>query len=514
MEVKIVKHPTHYPPTGKGTKWTDIALKSIVNGTDTKVSIGDYLADGGGLEGLVKEDAELKIRIYFRYSLKIKDKETGKGKSGWFYCGIYPKESISAIRDKRDEAKNLIKQGIDPRDHKKATDIEAKQAIEKVIREKELFDSTNKTVEDLFNAWLCKLKRKNNNEDVTLVFNKHVIPCIGKLKVRDISEEDIRKVFDNTMKLGIKRTTDELISTIRQMFKWGDGNQPWRGLLANGNPTLGITQKDYFGTHLGIIVEYERQRKRLLNADEIWNLNRIFNVFDDDYEKAEDKVLFRLPLKKEYQYACWICLSTLCRIGELSKAEWTHINGHQKIWFIPKNNTKTKENDHYIYLSDFTFDILKKLRKITGNEIFLFPSSKKKGSSINVTTISHRIRERQIKFAKPSEAVTKRPHGNELVLGDENWFPHDLRRTGATMMQRLKVDRDIINLCQNHVIGTTVDKSYLQHTYQEEQKEAWQKLGNQLYEIINITNPMDLMKYAPLVFRPEIETLSEEDPWA
>ena len=73
-----------------------------------------------------------------------------------------------------------------------------------------------------------------------------------------------------------------------------------------------------------------------------------------------------------------------------------------------------------------------------------------------------------------------RVESSSLVLGDSEWTPHDLRRTGATQMQRLKVHRDVINLCQNHVIGTKVDRVYLLDEYADEKCEAWHKLGNWL----------------------------------
>ena len=70
------------------------------------------------------------------------------------------------------------------------------------------------------------------------------------------------------------------------------------------------------------------------------------------------------------------------------------------------------------------------------------------------------------------------------MLGDREWTPHDLRRTGATMMQELKVPRDIINLCQNHIIGSKVDRSYLHHKYEDEKQEAWFKLGCRIEEVL------------------------------
>ena len=56
------------------------------------------------------------------------------------------------------------------------------------------------------------------------------------------------------------------------------------------------------------------------------------------------------------------------------------------------------------------------------------------------------------------------------------------------MMQQLKVPRDVINLCQNHVIGTKVDRVYLLDDYADEKREAWYKLGDRLEAIFNAEN--------------------------
>jgi hypothetical protein len=63
-----------------------------------------------------------------------------------------------------------------------------------------------------------------------------------------------------------------------------------------------------------------------------------------------------------------------------------------------------------------------------------------------------------------------------------------LRRTGATIMQELKISREIINLCQSHAVGSKVDRSYLLHDYFDEKSEAWIKLGARLEEIFKEAN--------------------------
>ena len=93
-------------------------------------------------------------------------------------------------------------------------------------------------------------------------------------------------------------------------------------------------------------------------------------------------------------------------------------------------------------------------------------------------------------YADMSNSIfaTKQVESNSLVLGDKEWTPHDLRRTGATMMQELKISRDVINLCQNHVVGSKVDRSYLHYDFKDEKREAWIKLGNRIESILNISN--------------------------
>ena len=89
---------------------------------------------------------------------------------------------------------------------------------------------------------------------------------------------------------------------------------------------------------------------------------------------------------------------------------------------------------------------------------------------------------------KKRKPLSRRRHDNSLVLANGTngaWTPHDLRRTGATMMQALGVNLDVIDRCQNHVLaGSRVRRHYLHHDYAREKAEAWARLGTQLESII------------------------------
>lgn len=80
---------------------------------------------------------------------------------------------------------------------------------------------------------------------------------------------------------------------------------------------------------------------------------------------------------------------------------------------------------------------------------------------MDVKSIAKQLGDRQSMFKKAKDGTARKPmknrrHDNTLVLGagkNGAWTPHDLRRTGATLMQRLKVPLDIVDRCQNRVLA-------------------------------------------------------------
>ncbi|WP_217907313.1 hypothetical protein [Janthinobacterium sp. PC23-8] len=91
-------------------------------------------------------------------------------------------------------------------------------------------------------------------------------------------------------------------------------------------------------------------------------------------------------------------------------------------------------------------------------------------------------------------AVASRPplknwrSDDTLVLaGGKNgaWTPHDLRCTGATMMQTLGISLELIDRCQNHVLsGSKVRRHYMLHDYADEKRAAWAALGEKLISVV------------------------------
>lgn len=462
---------TRHPKSGKGGKWTIKELEAIPSSWK-----GDTLSDGDGLYGEVRVTPSESVSVRFKYAFRW------DGKIAWFSCGTYPTNEMGQIRSERDQARNLVKAGIDPRAEKKAAKIEAQAAIEARILADEQKRTEALTFQDMYDVWIRDgVNRSDENKYLTQSFRKHALPTLGHIPIQQITEHHLRSLYRSIIASGKTPTAIELSKDIGQMFRWAEKRKPWRALLVDGNPTNLVDIKILTPS------DYTKERKRKLSIEEIRKLKLTFDKTTQTYVEAQHKYGTERPLKKEVQIAMWLCLSTICRIGELLMSRWEHIDFEARTWFIPASNTKGErgqKRDQLVYLSDFALEQFRKLHELTGDTTWAFPARYKTGH-VCIKSASKQIGDRQTMFKNRNKKLKCRVENNSLVLGEEEWTPHDLRRTGATLMQKLKIHRDVINLCQNHVIGSKVDRVYLLDDYAEEKREAWQKLGFRLHAILD-----------------------------
>ena len=317
-------------------------------------------------------------------------------------------------------------------------------------------------------------------------FTKDVLPIIGKKPLRDLTEKDLLAVLRAIKSRGLNRAVVIRSKDIGQMLRWAEKRKPWRSLMADGNPA-DLVEVGKLLDH-----DYQEQRDRLLSPDEIRELRNIFARLEQDYDAlpAGQKYSGIRPVNPRVQCAMWICLSTLCRIGELLKAEWRYVDLNEGTWFIPAEATKGhkgKRQDHHVFLSRFAIAQFERLSLETGHTAFCFPSRDEK-NHVDTKTVSKLIGDRQCCFKNRKKKLDGRHHDDSLVLSKGTkgeWTPHDLRRTGATMMQALGVTLELIDRCQNHLLGgSKVRRHYLHHDYAKEKIEAWNQLGEHIESIL------------------------------
>jgi integrase len=489
---------TRYPKSGRGRKWTVVELKSIGPAWS-----GDSLADGDGLSGTVRASHADAITIHWRYAYKR------DGRVAWHYCGTWPLVSLEAIRGTRDSARDANKRGADPNEQRQANRIEARERVRATIAADQQKRAEDATLEELAREWLkAGVLRKDGNADLRRTFEKDVFPRAGSKPLRFTTEQDLRDALVAIVKRGSNRVAVRLWRDLRQMFAWAEKRQPWRKMLIDGNPAELVRIE----TIVPVDYDMANVRERTLNADEIHELRDIFDRMDAAYENASDKRCAVRPLQAESRLALWICLGTLCRIGELLMAQWKHLDLKASTWFIPKENAKGargKKQDQFVFLSPFALRQFKALHALTGHTDCCFPS--RDGSShLDVKTVSKQVGDRQHRFKERTQLKGRR-NDDSLVRAqgiNGDWTPHDLRRTGATMMQALGITPEVIDRCQNHVLkGSRVRRHYLTHPYNVEKRDAWDRLGAAIEEILatpTAQTPRRAQKHPTDTFRPKI----------
>lgn len=343
----------------------------------------------------------------------------------------------------------------------------------------------------MYDAWLADgVSRKDGNAEIRRSFGKDVLPTLGDQPVRAVTEHDLRSVLRAVVARGVNRMAVNLSRDLKQMFDWAEKRQPWRRLLQEGNPTNLIEIERI------VAADYDMSniRTRVLSPGEIRELKAIFEQTQAAYDAAPDRRKATRAVQAETQLALWICLSPCCRIGELLMTEWRHVDLNAATWFVPKENVKGsrgKQQDQWVFLSDFALEQFKTLHKLSGDTAWCFPARDAE-NHVCVKSVSKQIGDRQLRFKNRKDLSNRRNDDTLVLAGGSNgeWTPHDLRRTAATMMQALGVSPDVIDRCQNHVLaGSRVRRHYLKHEYNDEKRGAWRLLGAEIERVLGQPGP-------------------------
>jgi hypothetical protein len=186
---------TRYPKSGRGKKWTVLELNAIPNDW-----AGDSINDSNGLVGDVRLTSTGSISIRFKFGFRWQKKIV------WHQCGSWPQISLEAARESRDKARQLIRSGINPNDHKQAERIERQAKVEAVIAEKAKEEAEAKTFLDMFTHWIEDgVRRKDGNAEIKRAFAKDVMPSIGSKQVKNITEHDLRALLRAMVNRGVNR---------------------------------------------------------------------------------------------------------------------------------------------------------------------------------------------------------------------------------------------------------------------------------------------------------------------
>ena len=328
--------------------------------------------------------------------------------------------TLAAAHVKHAEAKKAVSEGRDPA---------AKAVAErKAIREAE-------TVGDLIDLYLEKWARprKRSADEDERILRKEVIPAWGNRKARDIKRRDIIALLDDIVDRGAPIQANRTLACVRRMFNWAIERD-----LLDASPCIRIKAP-----------APENRRDRSLSDGEI-------ATFWHGLAAARMSETIRLALKLQ--------LVTAQRKGEIINAEWGEFDRDNAVWTIPASRAKNNEQ-HLVPLSPMALDVLDAIEASAPDSAHLFPSPRGDHPLI-ASSVDHALR------------------NNLKRIGINGVTPHDLRRTAATKMAGLGVDRLVLSKVLNHV-DRSVTGRYDTFHYADEKRAALERWGRKLQEIVS-----------------------------
>lgn len=326
------------------------------------------LYDSGGLFLMVLPSGAKRWQWRYKYNKKEARKSLGS----------YPAVSLREARQRRDELKNKLNDGINP----------ARSAIDR---------TGGTSFAAVAEKWINRLSSMCVDTHINTVrqrLDSYILPAIGDIDIKQVTPHDILNIIDKLELRKTYETARRVRGVISQVYDFAIIKR-----LADINPAAGLkhavtpTRTKHYPT----IVDPAAIGRLLADMD---NLNGSIIV------KA---ALQLAPL-------------VFVRPGELRRAEWSEININEALWRIPAEKMKMRQ-PHIVPLSTQAIDILTDIKQITGVSRYVFPSVRTFSRPISDGTINVALR----RLGYDSNTIVA--HGFRAMastLLNENGFRPDL----------------------------------------------------------------------------------------
>jgi len=317
--------------------------------------------------------------------------------------GNYPEVTLAKARDKAREARELVRQGIDPilRQQEAQSALRAAMAQALTFRE---------CAESYIKAHAASWKNAKHRQQWGNTLAQHAYPVLGQLLVRDVKQAHVMAVLEP-----IWTTTNETAVRLRGRMElvldWAtarglrDGLNParWRGHLDKllPKPSKVNNREHHAALPVGVVAAF---MVRLRSAE-------------GTGARALEFVIL-----------------TAARSGEVRGATWAEIDMEAKVWTVPGNRMKAGK-EHRVPLCDIAVELLKMQSRMAGTEL-LFPAPR--GGELSDMTLTAVLRRM---------GVPAVPHGFRSTFRD--WAA-----------ERTNYPRDVAEMALAHAIGDKVEAAY------------------------------------------------------
>lgn len=373
----------------------------------------------------------------------IKQYQKKNGDKAWYFKTYLGKDPLTGKK------KYTTKRGF-------KTQKEAKIALatlELNVHKSGVPTSSNSTFQEAADLWLANYKKTvtaSTYSRTDIIFNKHVLPKIGNIKLSKITTAYCQKVINNWHDKGSSKQYPLFVNYMNKVFKYAIN--------------IGLTSDNPVANVIVPPAKEDRQKKlKLYTKEQLQSFLTIIDNEQNPYLKIRDYTLFRL-----------LAFSG-CRIGEVLALTWKDINFTTNELSINKTiakgegyyvsqTPKTKSSNRKIILDKKTISQLKrwKLEQVK----FLFKLGYSKPAFIftneqNKFTINQAVADRYALYRERAELPYIGLHG--------------FRHTHASMLYNAGADHKEVQERLGHAnIKTTMD-TYT-HLTDDKKEETTQKL--------------------------------------
>lgn len=377
---------------------TDVAIRGAIL-KDKRYK----LADAEGMYLDIHPNGQKYWRLKYRFM----------GKEKLLALGVYPETTLAEAREKRNAARKMLANGVDPMEDRKET-----KRIASINAENTFEAIANEWIEAKSPAWTPRY-----TEFMKKRLAKDILPQLGQRPIKEISAPELLSVIRVIEKRGATELAHRALQYCGQIFMFGIATG-----RAERNPANDL--KGALKTHV-------KQNYAHLKEEEL-------PEFIKKLENYEGMLQAKLAVK--------LLMLTFVRTTELRGAMWSEFDFDKAEWRISAERMKMRR-PHVVPLSAQALAVLKELKLLNGQWQYVFPNPYKPIKPMSENAVL---------------SVLKRMGYQYRTTG------HGFRHTASTILNENGFNADHIERQLAHVEGNKVRGAYNHAEYLPERRKMMQ----------------------------------------
>jgi integrase len=373
------------------------------------------MSDGAGLYLQVEPKGSKYWRMAYRYC----------GKQKTLALGVYPNIGLADARARRDAARKLLANGVDP-------------SMAKQAQKAALIVQSENNFEAIAREWFARYSpnwKENHSSKIISRLEKDVFPWIGAMPITEISAPALLAVVRRIENRGALETAHRALATCGQVFRYAVATS-----RADRDPT---------GDLRGALPPVRRDKHfaAITDPKRVGELMRDIDGYQGSYIV---KSAFKLsPL-------------LFVRPGELRKMEWTELDLEKSEWIIPASKMKMGVT-HIVPLAKQAIEVLRDIHPLTGHGRYVFHGERDHNRPMSDNAIRSALR--------------------RMGWSNEEMTPHGFRAMASTILDNMGYKQEWLERQLAHEEPNKVKAAYKRDAwrmYLDERKEMMQSWADYL----------------------------------